>query len=204
MKNIAILVACFVMGCSYGMEYPKDFDPIRSDKMMSEVRNHEGLDESTFVTEDVQAAASGSGCAGQEIKGLDRSINIDIANPDLIGQWQDISNAMSPEEAENNIFETSASAYKEGRFWTVVRKIFQPLQITTNASTMVLITSSEVVKNTHPSISTGLSYGALGSAMASGVLSLFITKMNSKINDLNRLYKAKLAEEGRYVNVQDI
>ena len=180
MKKLA-MVSCLCAGCVYGME------PL-----------HEGdlATNSTVSMYDIKDI--------ENTESTDRSIKIDIGNPDLIGQWQGVADASPSEGSEDNIFDTSMSTYKEGRFWTVVRKVFQPVQITANASTMVLITASKVVENTHPSVSTGLSYGALGSAMASGVLSLFISKMNSKINKLNRIYKAKLAEEKIVVDTRNV
>ena len=176
MKKLAI-VACLYAGCVSGMQCSEDADIIHSKINMSDIQNMESED---------------------------RSIRIDVNNPNLIDQWQDIADALSEVESEDNIFETSASAYKEGRFWTVVRKVFQPVQITTSASTMILISASEMVKNSHPSVSTGLSYGALGTAVTSGVLSLFISKMTSKINKLNKIYKAKLAAEKIVVNTENV
>ena len=196
MKKI-IAIMCFVAEYSYGMDCPKELDVVASYKPMCNVQNRDSSGES-------MQDAPESVCNEGVIKSLDRSVKIEVPNPNLINQWQDIAEVFSGDETEDNIFETSASTYKEGRFWTVVRKIFQPLQITTSASTMVLITASEAVKNTHPSVSTGLSYGALGSAVTSGVLSLFITKMNSKINQLNKLYKARLARESKDINVEEI
>lgn len=195
MKKIAIVIG-LVAECSYGMDCPKDADLASSSSIMSDVQNLKRSDSPGFDIQDLENFGR-TDLGAQDIKNLDRSVRIDIANPDLIGQWQDITEVFSDDEIDDNAFETSASTYKEGRFWTVVRKVFQPLQITASASTMVLITASEAVKSTHPSVSTGLSYGALGSAVTSGVLSLFIAKMNSKINQLNKRYRAKLAAEGR-------
>lgn len=195
MKKIAIVIG-LVAECSYGMDCPKDADLASSSSIMSDVQNLKRSDSPGFDIQDLENFGR-TDLGAQDIKNLDRSVRIDIANPDLIGQWQDITEVFSDDETDDNAFETSASTYKEGRFWTVVRKVFQPLQITASASTMVLITASEAVKSTHPSVSTGLSYGALGSAVTSGVLSLFIAKMNSKINQLNKRYRAKLAAEGR-------
>ncbi len=202
MKKI-IMVACFVAGCSYGMDCPKDADLASSSSIMSDVQNLKRSDSPGFDIQDLENFGR-TDLGAQDIKNLDRSVRIDIANPDLIGQWQDVSDAICNEETDDNIFETSASTYKEGRFWTVVRKVFQPLQITASASTMVLITASEAIKNTNPSVSTGLSYGALGSAVTSGVLSLFIAKMSNRINKLNKIYKAKLAAEGQEVDIEDV
>jgi hypothetical protein len=176
MKKLAI-VACLYAGCVCGMQCPEETDVVHSKITMSDVQN---------------------------VESSDRSIRIDVNNPNLIDQWQSIADTTPDIEPEDNIFETSASAYKEGRFWTVVRKVFQPVQITTSASTMVLITASEMVRDSHPSASTVLSYGALGSAVTSGVLSLFISKMTSKINTLNKIYKAKLAAEKIVVNTEGI
>ena len=177
MRKLATIV-CLYAGCVSGMLYPEKTEDINSKITMSDVQSTEESDS--------------------------RSIKIDVNNPNLIDQWQDIADVMTDVEPENNIFETSESTYKEGRFWTVVRKVFQPVQITASASTMVLISASEVVKNTHPSVSTGLAYGALGSAMTSGVLSLFISKMTNKINTLNKIYRAKLAEEKIVVDTRGI
>lgn len=196
MKKIA-LIACLITGYSYGMECPKELDVVASYKPMYDIQNRNNLDES-------MQDASESLNDVQDVKNVDKTVKIDITNPDLIGQWQDVTDAISAEGTEDNIFETSSSTYKEGRFWTIVRKVFQPLQITASASTMVLITASEAVKNAHPSVSTGLSYGALGTAVTSGVLSLFITKMNSRISQLNKIYKAKLAAEGRGIDLEEI
>ena len=180
MKKLA-MVACLCAGCVYGMEPLHESDlSTNSSVNMCDIKDIENVDSK------------------------DKSIRIDIGNSDLIGQWQDIADTPSGEGSEDNIFDTSASTYKEGRFWTVVRKVFQPVQITTSAATMVLITASKVVENDHPSMSTGLSYGALGSAMASGVLSLFISKMNNKITKLNKIYKAKLAEEKIVVDTRNV
>lgn len=162
-----LIVGCLICGYSYGMDCKEEADVASTSK------------------------------ATYEVKNIDRSVKIDLNNPNLIDQWQDISDVVSEEGSEDNIFDTSLSTYKEGRFWTVVRKVFQPLQITANASTLVLITASEVAKSSYPSVSTGLSYGALGSAVTSGVLSLFISKMNSKISKLNKTYKTKLASESK-------
>ena len=202
MKKIAI-IACLITECSYGMDCPKEADVASSSGVMYDVKSLESSDSPGFDIEDLENLGK-TDIGVQDVKNVDRSVRIDIANPDLIGQWQDVSDAMYNEEIDDNIFETSASTYKEGRFWTVVRKVFQPLQITATASTMVLITASEAVKNAHPSVSTGLSYGALGSAVTSGVLSLFITKMNSRINKLNKTYKAKLAAEGREADIEEV
>ncbi|MBO4405330.1 MAG: hypothetical protein J5821_01215 [Alphaproteobacteria bacterium] len=201
MKKIA-MVTCLIAGCSYGMNFPKELDAASggSSKIICDIKNAGSSDESMHSARE-EPNASEPVSDVQTIKGLDRAVKIDVANSDLIGQWQDITEVFSDDETDDNVFETSASTYKEGRFWTIVRKVFQPLQITTSASTMVLITASEAVKSTHPSVSTGLSYGALGSAVTSGVLSLFIAKMNSKINQLNKRYKAKLAAEGRDIDV---
>lgn len=197
MKKIAIVIG-LVAECSYGMDCPKELDlaSTSSGKAMFYIKDTDSTEESMHSAREI-ASAPEPVHDGQVIKNLDRTIKIDVTNSDLIGQWQDITEVFSDDETDDNAFETSASTYKEGRFWTVVRKVFQPLQITASASTMVLITASEAVKSTHPSVSTGLSYGALGSAVTSGVLSLFIAKMNSKINQLNKRYRAKLAAEGR-------
>ncbi len=168
------IVACLIASGSYAMNCPEELD------------------------------VASSSNAVYDIKNVDKTVKIDITDPDLIGQWQNVTEVLSSEESDDNIFETPASTYKEGRFWTVVRKVFQPLQITTSASTMVLITASEVVKGTHPSVATGFSYGALGTAVTSGVLSLFITKMNSRISQLNKKYKAKLAAENRDIDIEEI
>lgn len=176
MKKLAI-VACLYAGCVCGMQCSEEADVIHSKINMSNVQNTESED---------------------------RSIRIDVNNPNLIDQWQDIADVLSEVESEDNIFETSASAYKEGRFWTVVRKVFQPVQIVTSASTMILITASESAKTAHPSVSTGLAYGALGTAVTTGVLSLFISKMTNKINKLNKIYKAKLAAEKIVVDTRGI
>ena len=202
MKKIAI-IACLIAGYSYGMDCPKESDVASSSGAMYDIQNIKSSDSPGFDIEDLENLGRTS-LDVQDIKNVDRSVRIDIANPDLIGQWQDVSDAIYNEESDDNIFETPESTYKEGRFWTVVRKVFQPLQITASASTMVLITASEAVKNTRPSVSTGLSYGALGSAVTSGVLSLFIAKMNSKINQLNKRYKAKLAAENREVDIEEV
>jgi len=180
MKKLA-MIACLCAGYVYGMEpLHENGSSASSNINMCDIENIENAEN------------------------IDRSIKIDIGNPDLIGQWQNIADTSTNEVSEDNVFDTSASTYKEGRFWTVVRKVFQPVQITTSAATMVLITASKVVETGYPSLSTALSYGALGSAMASGVLSLFISKMNSKINNLNRIYKAKLAEEKIVVDTRNV
>ena len=174
MKKLAV-VACLCAGCVYGMKPVNESDlTVSSNINMCSVEN------------------------------TDKSISIDIDNPNVIGQWQSIADNMSNEGSEDNIFDTPASTYKEGRFWTIVKKVFQPMQIVANASTMVLITTSKVLENDHPSVATGLFYGALGSAMTSGVLSLFINKLNSRINNLNKIYKAKLAEEKIVVDTRGI
>jgi len=176
MRKLATIV-CLYAGCVCGMHCPEERDVIHSKITVSDVQN--------TVSED-------------------RSIRIDANNPNLIDQWQDIADALSDVGSEDNVFETTQSTYKEGRFWTIVRKVFQPMQITASASTMILISASEMVKSTHPSVSTGLSYGALGSAVTSGVLSLFISKMTNKINQLNKIYKAKLAAEKIVVNTENV
>lgn len=176
MRKLAI-VMCLYAGYVSGMQCPEEADVINSKITMSDVQNTERED---------------------------RSIRIDVNNPNLIDQWQDIADISSGAESEDNIFETSESTYKEGRFWTVVRKVFQPVQIVTSVSTMILITASESSKTSHPSVSTGLAYGALSTAVTSGVLSLFISKMTNKINKLNKVYKAKLASEKIIVDTRGI
>lgn len=178
MKKLA-LVACLYAGCVSGMHCSEEADVIDSKITMSDVQNVEGKE--------------------------DRSLMIDVNNPNLIEQWQGINDVISEGDVEEvNAFETSASTYKEGRFWTIVRKVFQPVQITTSASTMVFITASEAIKAGNPAVSTGLAYVALGSAVTSGVLSLFISKMNSRITKLNRIYKSKLAAEKIIVDTRDV
>lgn len=202
MKKIA-LIACIITGYSYGMDCPKELDVVASCKTMHSVQKKDSSDKSMHEVREIQNESESLSDV-QDIKNVDKTVRIDIANPDLIGQWQDVSDAISMEGTDDNIFETSSSTYKEGRFWTIVRKVFQPLQITASASTMVLITASEAVKSAHPSVSTGLSYGALGTAVTSGVLSLFITKMNSRISQLNKIYRAKLAAEDREIDLEEI
>lgn len=130
-----------------------------------------------------------------DIRETDREIKLDLSDNDLLDKWQNMIETGATTEHEDNVFETTESTFKEGRFWTVVRKVFQPIQIVTSASTMALITVAQVVKDSHEDLANGLSYGALGTAVTSGILSLFITKMNSKICMLNNRYKYKLAQE---------
>ena len=180
MKKL-VTVACLCAGCVYGMNSINESDLTTNSSINMQ------------KVEDTENAES-----------TDKSIKIDIGNPDLIGQWQNVADTQSNEGSEDNIFDPPMATYKEGRFWTIVKKVFQPMQIVASASTMVMITTSKVIENDHPSIATGLSYGALGSAMTSGVLSLFITKLNSRINKLNKIYKAKLAEEKIVVDIENV
>ena len=202
MKKIALAV-CLITGYSYGMDCPKELDVVALYKTMHSIQKKDSLDESMHGVREMQDMSEFLSDV-QDVNNVDKTVKIDATDPDLIGQWQNVTEVLSSEESDDNIFETPASTYKEGRFWTVVRKVFQPLQITASASTMVLITASEVVKGTHPSVATGFSYGALGTAVTSGVLSLFITKMNSRISKLNKKYKAKLSAENGDIDIEEI
>ncbi len=151
------------------------------------------------VPEETKATASVDMSVVQE---NGRAVKLEMNNTDFINKWQGVTDPDSDADTEDNVFETLESTYKEGRFWTVVRKVFQPVQIISSVSTMALIAGAEMVKTSNESLSTGLSYGAFGTAVSSGILSIFITKMNSKIHSLNKRYKAQLATTNNRNNLE--
>ena len=208
MKKLA-LVACLYTGCVCGMDEfcsanrhfdafnPKNNKSIVQQKSPvpkpQEITNVDGLINITSTSEHDLAENS---------QGLNRSMLLN----DTISLIDQIShtNNVSQESSEYGAFETSASAYREGRFWLTVRKIFQPVNIAANATTLFSIPVAKFTETSNPSMSDVFTCIAFGSAITSGVLSLFITKMNSRINTLNKIYKEKLEEEKIIVDTTNV
>lgn len=191
MRKIVVIVS-IIAGYSYGMDCPRESEIASSDKTMFDVQDINDSDE-----ESMYSAKDGQGSpepikdwqGSPEpviIKSLSRTVTIDITDP-TISEKQSIARISFDDDAEDSISQTSSLIHEEGRFGAVVRKVFQPLQIATSASTIMLITAAEAVRNAYPSVSIGLSYGALGSAVTSGILSLFIAKTNRNTSSLNKV-----------------
>ena len=191
MRKIVVIVS-IIAGYSYGMDCPRESEIASSDKTMFDVQDINDSDE-----ESMYSAKDGQGSpepikdwqGSPEpviIKSLSRTVTIDITDP-TISEKQSIARISFDDDAEDSISQTSSLIHEEGRFGAVVRKVFQPLQIATSASTIMLITAAEAVRNAYPSVSIGLSYGALGSAVTSGILSLFIAETNRNTSSLNKV-----------------
>lgn len=200
MRKIVVIVS-IIAGYSYGMDCPRESEIASSDKTMFDVQDiNDSDEESMYSAKDGQGSPEsmkdwqGSPELIKDwqnspepviIKSLSRTVTIDITDP-TISEKQSIARISFDGDAEGSISQTSSLIHKESRFETVVKKVFQPLQIATSASTIMLITAAEAVRNTHPLVSIGLSYGALGGAVTSGILSLFITGVNRNIPPSNK------------------
>ena len=181
MRKIVVIVS-IIAGYSYGMDCPRESEIASSDKTMFDVQDINDSDE-----ESMYSAKDGQGSPEPVIiKSLSRTVTIDITDP-TISEKQSIGRISFDDDTEDSISQTSSLIHEEGRFGAVVRKVFQPLQIATSASTIMLITAAEAVRNAYPSVSIGLSYGALGSAVTSGILSLFIAETNRNTSSLNKV-----------------
>ena len=230
MKKI-IMIACLAAVGSHGMDYPRESDIASSDKTMYVVQNTDSSDDESMYSAKDGSGSPEPMYDGQLVKSLSRTVTVDITNPEIyreqsiaeiccsdeaeeniseivsivdldINNLQNIEAVFYNDVAEENISKTSLFPYKKYPFWAVVEKVIRPLQIVTSASTIMLITASEMVRNAYPLVSIGLSYGALGSAVTSGILSLFITKMNS--GQSNKLNEAKVPAESISIDVERI
>lgn len=201
MRKIVVIVS-IIAGYSYGMDCPRESEIASSDKTMFDVQDiNDSDEESMYSAKDGQGSPEpikdwqGSSESMKDwqgspepviIKSLSRTVTIDITDP-TISEKQSIGRISFDDDTEDSISQTSSLIHEEGRFGAVVRKVFQPLQIASSASTIMLITAAEAVRNAYPSVSIGLSYGALGSAVTSGILSLFIAETNRNTSSLNKV-----------------
>lgn len=204
MKKLAI-VAClyaeYICGMS-GFNSANSYLGVPScQNNRSVVLHNEGSNDQIKVTNnDTQMDISST--TGESSQRKDKSIQLSDAMS-LISQISN-NNDVHQGAAENNAFETLESAYREGRFWTYLKKVSNPLVIIANGATMVTIPLAKSLEGSNPAASEVLTYVALGSAITSGVLSLCITKMNSRINTLNIIYKARLEEQKVTVNAGNV
>lgn len=208
MKKLA-LVACLYTGCVCGMDEfcsaNRHFDAFNPKNNKSIVQQKSPVPKPQEIT-NVDALINITSTSEHDLAENSQGLNRSMLLNDTISLIDQIShtNNVSQESSEYGAFETSASAYREGRFWSTVRKIFQPVNIAANATTLISIPVAKFTENSNPSMSDVFTCIALGSAITSGVLSLFITKMNSRINTLNKIYKEKLEEEKIIVDTTNV